>query len=123
MGAFCDTYGKNLQNSVLEFTLENQDIDFAVSDITNELRISKPKAYEIIRLFETKGYVIPSRIVGKTQLFRLNKENKRVQLFMQNFRDCLKLVVEENSVIQKEPILARVFLGNIDITERILRGV
>ena len=100
--------------------------------MAKELQISKPKAYEIIGEFEKKGYLKKSRIVGKTQLYILNKENSRVKLFLNDFKECLRLVVEENSEESlcedsntckvRDYLLARVFLGNVDVTKKMLGG-
>jgi len=132
IGAFCETYGNTISNRILEYMMENQELDFAVGDMAKELGISKPKAYEIIGYFEKKGYVKRSRIVGKTQLYLLNKENQRVKLFLGDFKECLRLIAEEYSetdmdkntdnCVEKDYILARVFLGNLDITKKILGG-
>lgn len=132
IGVFCETYGNTIHNRILEYVLENQDIDFAIGDMAKELGISKPKAYEVIKYFEVKGYVEKSRLVGKTQLYKLNKENRRVKLFLRDFKECLRLVVKEYSEEEQnveeggtkndEPILARVFLGKTDITEKIFGG-
>ena len=132
IGAFCETYGNTIPNRIIEYLMENQDLDFAVGDMAKELEISKPKAYEIIGEFEKKEYVKKSRIVGKTQLYILNKDNSRVKLFLNDFKECLRLVVEENSEeslcenpnICKEGdyLLARVFLGKIDVTQKIYGG-
>jgi len=97
IGAFCETYGNTIPNRILEYLMENKDLDFAVGDMAKELQISKPKSYEIIGEFEKKGYLKKSRIVGKTQLYILNKESSRVKLFLNDFKECLRLVVEENS--------------------------
>ena len=77
------------------------------------------KRKDLIRYFEEKLYVRKSRVVGKTQLYVLNKENQRVKLFLRDFKECLRLVVEEYSEDEQnieecktkndEPILARVF--------------
>jgi predicted DNA-binding protein YlxM (UPF0122 family) len=133
MGAFCETYGNTIPNRVLEYLMENQDLDFAVGDLAKELDISRPKAYEIIADFEKKSYVLKSRIVGKTQLYLLNKENQKVRLFLKDFKECLRIVAEEysnkaenkaqSSCFEKEGVIARVFLGKIDIAEKIARGV
>ena len=101
MGVFCETYGNTINNRILEYLLENQDIDFAVGDMAKELEISKPKAYETIKEFEKKEYVEKSRIIGKTQLYKLNKENKRVKLFLRDFKECLKIMVDEYPEISK----------------------
>jgi len=95
IGAFCEIYGNTINNRVLEYLLENQTLDFAIGDMARELKISRPKTYEIIKEFEKKEYVNKSRIVGKTQLYILNKENNRVRLFLKTFKECLKMVVEE----------------------------
>ncbi|MCG2719291.1 MAG: helix-turn-helix domain-containing protein, partial [Nanoarchaeota archaeon] len=125
MGTFCKIYGENIRNQILEYMLENQELDFAVGDMAKELNISRPKAYELIKTFENEGYINKSRVIGKTQLYILNKENNIVKLFLRDFKECLKLVAEEYSEDEQnieeyrtkndEPILARVFLGNIDI--------
>lgn len=103
-GAFCETYGNTINNRILEYLLENQDLDFAVGDMARELEISRPKAYEVVKEFEKKRYVKKSRIVGKTQLYILSKENKRVRLFLRDFKECLKLVAEEYK--EKTPTLS-----------------
>ena len=84
-----------MHNNVLEYMLENQDIDFAVGDMAKDLRISRPKAYEVMKYFSMKKYAVKSRIVGKTQLYKLDKKNSRVKLFLKDFKQCLRLVVEE----------------------------
>ncbi len=132
IGAFCETYGNTIPNRILEYLMENEDLDFAVGDMAKELQISKPKAYEIIGDFEKKGYVKKSRIVSKTQLYILNKENIRVKLFLKDFKECLRIVAEEqseeassedaNACKDNDYVLARVFLGNIDVTDKILEG-
>ncbi len=97
VGAFCETYGATIENRVLEYLLENQDLDVAVGDLAKELNISRPKVYDVIEDFEKKGYVVKSRIVGKTQLHKLNKDNLRVKIFLRNFDECLQLVIDEHS--------------------------
>ncbi|MEW5896382.1 MAG: helix-turn-helix domain-containing protein [Nanoarchaeota archaeon] len=96
-GAFCETYGPTIENKVLEYLLENQDLDVAIGDMAKELGISRPKAYNVIENFKKKGYVVKSRVVGKTQLYKLDKENIRVKIFLRNFDECLQLVIDEHS--------------------------
>lgn len=96
IGAYCEIYGDTIRNRVMEYLLENQDLDIAVGDLAKDTEISRPKAYEIIEDFEEKDYIQKSRVVGRTQLFLLNKKNKRIKLFLRNFRDCLKIIAEEH---------------------------
>lgn len=96
-GAFCETYGATIENLIIEYLLENQDLDIAIGNMAKELGISRPKAYDVIENFKKKGYVVKSRIVGKTQLYKLDKENIRVKIFLRNFDECLQLVIDEHS--------------------------
>ena len=95
IGAFCETYGNTIENRILEYLLENQDLDFAIGDMARELKISRPKAYDVIKEFEKKHFVKKSRIMGKTQLYLLNRNNRRVKLFLKDFKECLRIVAEE----------------------------
>ncbi len=94
-GAFCKTYGNTTANRFLEYLLENQDLDVAVGDCAREIGISRPKAYQIAAEFEKKGFIKKSRVISKTQLYKLNKDNSRVKLFLRDFKECLRLMVEE----------------------------
>lgn len=95
IGFFCKTYGATIRNRVLEYLLESQDSDFAIGDMAEELGISRPKAYQIMAEFEKKEYVKKTRIISKTQLYILNKENRIVKLFLKDFKECLKIIMEE----------------------------
>ncbi len=94
-GIFCEVYGKTLRNRVLEFVLERTELDFAVSDIFDEIDISKPKVYQIFKELEDEGIIRKSRVVRGTQLYVLDQSNKKANLLRKNFKECLKLVLEE----------------------------
>jgi len=96
IGKFCSVYGITIRNKILEYLLENQDLDFAVGDIAKELNISRPKTYEIINNFLKNNLIIKSRIIGKTQLYLLNKKDAKVKLFLKDFKECLRIVANEN---------------------------
>ena len=95
-GIFCEVYGDTISNRVLEFFLENQETGIAVGDMAKELKISRPKAYSEVELLLSKKYIIPSRIIGRTQLYILNKGNLRVKLFLKDFKECLKILIKED---------------------------
>ncbi len=101
-GTFCKIYGKSLRNKVLEFILELRELDFAVSDILEEINISKPKLYQIIKELEEDNIIKKCREVSGTQLFILNQKDEKVKLLIQSFNECLKIVIEE---FKEEPIL------------------
>ncbi|MFH1589856.1 MAG: hypothetical protein ABIB43_04785 [archaeon] len=95
-GAFSQLYGKTLRNRVVEFILELGELDFAAGDILEEINISKPKLYELIRELEEENIINKSRVVSGTQLYVLNIRNNKVKLLMKSFNECLKTVIEES---------------------------
>ena len=96
-GMFCEVYGKSLRNLIIEFLLENKGLDFAIGDAAKELGMSRPAAYKIIKELENEKIVKKSRVVSGTQLYLLNEENIKAKLLIKNFKECLKIVVEEES--------------------------
>lgn len=96
-GCFCEVYGITLENRILEHILICQGTDWAVGDMAKELKISRPKTYEVINQLEKKGIVKKSRIIGRTQLYTLNTENSLSKIYMRNFNECLQMVVDEHT--------------------------
>ncbi|MBA3064826.1 winged helix-turn-helix transcriptional regulator [Candidatus Woesearchaeota archaeon] len=116
-GTFCKIYGKSLRNKVLEFILELGELDFAVSDILEEVNISKPKLYQIIKELEEENIIKKSREVSGTQLFILNKKDEKVNLLIQSFNECLRKVIDE---LKEYPVLeAEVYVDNINILDKL----
>ncbi|MBW2967435.1 hypothetical protein KY362_03030 [Candidatus Woesearchaeota archaeon] len=97
-GVFCEVYGKTLRNRFLEYLLEMGDLDFAVGDMAQEIGVSRPKAYDIMKLLEQEGYVRKARTVSGTQLYVLNKKDGKVKLLLKSFKECLKLVIAEKGI-------------------------
>ena len=93
--AFCDTYGRTLNNLVWGHFLTWREV--AVGDMAKEIGISRPKAYQIVDEFLKKGYIKKGRVFGKTQIYELNKEHPIVKIYMRNFKECLNMVVEQYS--------------------------
>lgn len=94
-GTFCEVFGKTLRNNVLECILSFSHTDFAVSDFLEDMNISKPKAYQIIKELKMEGIIIESRVIGKTQLYKLNKISKKTKLLQQAFDHCVKSSVHK----------------------------
>jgi sugar-specific transcriptional regulator TrmB len=92
---YCEIYGNTIKNKVISYLMENQHGDFAIGDMARELKMSRPKAYEIIDDYIKKGFVNKSRIVGRTQLYKLNMEHQIIKIYIRNFNECIKMVIDE----------------------------
>ena len=108
-GVFCETFGISIENRILEYLLESEYLGISIGDMAKELEISRPKAYQVIYELEAKSYVKKHRVIGKTQLYILNKENKHVKLLLKSFNECIKMVMDEYAEKKKAKpvVLAR----------------
>jgi predicted transcriptional regulator len=93
---FCEVYGDTLRNKALEFWLIADALDFPASAMAEDISVSRPKAYQILSEFEKEKIIRRSRIVGRTQLYKLNKANPLVKIFLRNFDECIQMVVDEH---------------------------
>jgi len=103
---FMDVVGYTPRNMVLEYFLECRILDVAVSDIIEEYRLSKGTVYAMINEFVKQKLVVPSRIVGNTQLYKLNLENPVAHALAKLFDECLvkgeEIVVEQKVSIKQQ---------------------
>lgn len=110
-GAFCELYGKSIRNLVIEYLLENRGLDFAIGDMAKELNISRPKAYEVIKDFEKRGFVIKKRVVSGTQLYILNEKGWEVKQLVKNFKECIKRIIEEQTETPRDYVNVEASVG------------
>ncbi len=94
-GQYCEVYGKNLTNLLWEYMLCYSHAGFAVGDLAREIGISRPKAYQFIKEFLKKNYIAKDRVIGRTQMYMINRENTIVKIYLRNFRECLRMVADE----------------------------
>lgn len=89
-GEFCNIFGVNPRNRVLEFLLETRELDFGVGDIARETGLNRATTYNVMgELIENK-YLTCSRKISGTQLYRLNLEKREVRFLIKIFNMILK---------------------------------
>ena len=91
MTAFCTVYGNTIRNRVLEYVLQSKEIDFGIGDMARNIGISRPKAYQVVEEFQKRGIFIKSRIIGRTQLYCLNRKSAMGELFLKDFLECQRI--------------------------------
>lgn len=102
--AFLETMGESPRNKVLEYFVECDTLDIAISDIIEEYNLNKATTYNLINKLLFQKIIIPTRKVGNTQLYRLNKENHVSQILMNIMNDCIARVAEEYGEKEKQVI-------------------
>jgi len=94
---FKDIFGNSPQTKVLDFLADYPDFDYSISEIANKSNVSRPTVYKVIEILLKKDLVIKTREQGNSPLFKLNLENKLVQLILKfDFEIAGRLAEIEN---------------------------
>ncbi len=94
---------------LLKFLVTNLEKSFTVTDISKFCSISKSRASEILREIEQSS-IITSRIIGKSLLYSLNKDNKTTQgliLIFNQDSSSVNIILNEIQNLCQEKFQAR----------------
>ena len=91
-------FGKSPQTRIIDLFLGNPFFEFTRMEMVKALGMAKITAYKTIPLIEQSGIIVPSRKIGKTQLYRLNGDSPVV--------DNLRSAIQEISFEIAESELA-----------------
>ena len=101
-GEFCEVFGVNPRNRVLEFFLTFRSFDSGIGDIAEETGLNRATTYNVMEELIKEKYVIPTRKVSGTQLYKLNKEKNEVNILLKAFKMVLKKILDE--YVEKEKL-------------------
>lgn len=94
-GEFCKVFGVNPRNRILEHFLAMDILDFSIGDIAEETGLNRATTYNIMEELIKEGFIIPTRKVSGTQLYKLNKEKYEVKILLKAFSMILKKILDE----------------------------
>lgn len=94
-GAFCDLFGADARNRVLEIFLEGPEVDNGLGNVAEESGLSRATVYNVMSGLLEQGLVVPSRIVGRTQLYKLDLNKEEVKALLKAFDLTLKIIEKE----------------------------
>lgn len=77
---------------VLDYLLTERDLDFSLTDIAINANIGRATLYRILNNLIIYKIIIPTRIIGKAKLYKLNKENRVIK----------KLIEIDDMLVQEE---------------------
>lgn len=98
-GAFCDLIGASARNRVLEVFLEGWEIDNSFGNAAEESSLNRATVYNVAEELLKERVLVPTRKVGRAQLYKLNTDNESVKALIKIFNLALKIVEKE---VQRE---------------------
>ena len=107
---FKDIFGDSPQTKILDFLADHPDFDYSISEIAKNSKVSRPTIYKIKDILLKKGLIIQTREQGGSPLYKLNIENKIVQVMLKfDFEIAKKLADMESqeSVKKYTPTLVK----------------
>ena len=90
-GNFCRLIGVNARNMLLECFIEMRNVEQALGDIAKELHIPRATVYFAAKELMEQQYIVPTRRISNTQLYKLNKDLPETKLLIQLYNKANKL--------------------------------
>ena len=88
---FTEVLGENARVKVIEFFVENRELDFGVGDIARETNLSRQMVYNVIEKFIEKDIIKETRPLLNKQMYGLN-EGSRVVKRLKKLFDTIVLL-------------------------------
>lgn len=97
VGEFVRLFGDTPKNRILEFFLALRTLDQGIGDIADECNLSRQTAYSTMTELIKEKIIVQSRIIGRTQLYKLNLNNQNVKLLIDVFDMILSRIAMQAS--------------------------
>ena len=76
---FIEFMGDSSTIRVLDYLMIERDLDFSISDMARNVAIGRTTLYRIWDGLLKNKIVLPTRIIGRSKLYRLNKDDSKIK--------------------------------------------
>ena len=76
---FIELFGDSPTIKVLDFLLTERELDFSISDMARNSAIGRATLYRIWDELIKNEIIIPTRVIGKSKLYKLNIKNRKIK--------------------------------------------
>ncbi|MEK6947595.1 MAG: hypothetical protein AABX32_08385 [Nanoarchaeota archaeon] len=80
---FTELFGESPTIKILDFLLTERELDFSISDMARNAGIGRASLYRIFDDLIRNQIILPTRIIGKSKLYKLNVENPKIKKLVQ----------------------------------------
>lgn len=95
IGEFCKVFGDTPRNRILEFLLTGRELDFGIGDIARETGLNRATSYNTMEELIRQKFIMPTRKLGNTQLYKLNTDKQEVKALIEAFNVLLENIAKE----------------------------
>ena len=76
---FIELFGDSPTIKVLDYLLTERELDFSISDMARNSGIGRATLYRIWDSLIKNKIIVPTRIIGKSNLYKLNIKNPKIK--------------------------------------------
>ena len=80
---FIEFMGDSPTIRVMDYLMTERDLDFSISDIARNANVGRTTLYTIWKDLIRNKIILPTRVIGRSKLYQLNKENPKIQKLME----------------------------------------
>ena len=100
---FIEFMGDSPVVKVLDYLLTERDLDFSITDMAKNAGIGRATLYRVWGTLIKNEMIIPTRIIGKAKLYKLNKSNSKIKKLIEI--DDMLILEELNKHSQKQEMI------------------
>ena len=94
---FKEIFGNSPQTKILDFLADHPDYDYSISEIAKQAQVSRPTVYKVKDILLKKRLIIQTREQGNSPLYKLNIDNKLVQVILKFDFEIAKRIADIES--------------------------
>ena len=102
---FLRMFGRSPQTRIIDLFLDNPFFEFTRLEMVEALGMAKITMYNTIPLIEQSGIIVPSRKIGRSQLYRLNADSETVKNLRSMIKDISYKIAESELEQLDSPII------------------
>ena len=76
---FIEFMGDSPTIRLLDYLLTERELDFSITDMAKNAGIGRSTLYRVWEDLVKNRIIVPTRIIGKAKLYKLNKENNAIK--------------------------------------------
>ncbi|MFH1072035.1 MAG: helix-turn-helix domain-containing protein [Nanoarchaeota archaeon] len=88
--SFQEFMGDSPMMKILDYLLTERELDFSITDMANNSGIGRATLYRMWNSLIQNQIIVPTRIIGKAKLFKLNMRNEKINKLIEIY-DLLTL--------------------------------
>ncbi len=93
--AYLELFGESPTNKVMDFLIVFDQFDYSMVDISENAEVGYSTLKELIPELEKKKIIVKTRVSGKSNMYKINKNNPAVKRFIDFYWDLANQAVRK----------------------------